>query len=54
MAIRRIEAPITAEIPTPILAFTIAFLLGIFLGPPILALSKGGQTYLENQAKRVG
>jgi len=39
-------------IPTPFLVGIIAFGLGVFLGPALLASTKGGSKWLEEQARR--
>ena len=41
----------TVNIPKPLLIAIIAFSFGIFLGPSVIATTKGGQDYLEKKAR---
>lgn len=47
---KAIEQGVT--IPTPLFAGGIGFLLGVFLGPAIIASSDAGRRWLEQQARR--
>jgi len=38
-------------IPTPLFAGTLGFVLGVFLGPALMALTDTGKRYLEKQAR---
>ena len=45
------EAITQVTIPTPVFVGIIAFTVGVFVGPAILALSQAGQDYLARQIR---
>ena len=45
------EAISQVAIPTPLFVGVIAFLLGMLLGPPIVATTDAGQKWLERTAR---